>query len=43
MEFPINPGSIFMMIILTFAIFLAYGKYSYEKDLKDKNENSKKD
>lgn len=43
MEFPINPGSIIMMIILAFAIFLAYGKYSYEKDLKNKNENSKKD
>ncbi len=36
MEIPINPGSITMMIILSFGIFLAYGKYSYEKDLKNK-------
>ena len=36
MEIPINPGSITMMIILAGAIFLAYGKYSYEKDLKNK-------
>lgn len=34
MEIPINHGSITMMIILAFGIFLAYGKYSYEKDLK---------
>ena len=40
MEIPINPGSITMMIIL-WTIFLAYGKYSYEKDLKNKkNKNS---
>ena len=36
MEIPINPGSITMMIILAGVIFLAYGKYSYEKDLKNK-------
>ncbi len=44
MEIPINPGSITMMLILAFGIFLAYGKYSYEKDkTKKQNEENTKD
>lgn len=37
----INPGSILMTVIVLIGILLLIGKYSYEKDLKDKNENSK--
>lgn len=34
----INPGSILMTVIVLIGILLLIGKYSYEKDLKDKND-----
>ncbi|OCL85948.1 hypothetical protein AAX26_01597 [Aliarcobacter thereius] len=34
----INPGSILMTVIVLIDILLLIGKYSYEKDLKDKND-----
>lgn len=42
MEIPINPGSITMMVILVFGLFLAYGKYLTEREEKEKKEKQHK-